>query len=111
MPIPGHHKKWKYDLHPSVRMAEGIIKGMKEKTGRSIDEWVSHVKQNGPTSERERAAWLKQEHGLGTNYASWIAGKSAGKTDGNEDAAQYLKHAEDYVDKMYAGPKTELRPI
>ncbi|MGA7463623.1 MAG: DUF5655 domain-containing protein [Candidatus Korobacteraceae bacterium] len=111
MAIPGPHKRWKYDLHPSVRMADSIIKGMKEKTGRSIDEWVRHVKQHGPAAEKERAAWLKKEHGLGTNYASWIAGKSVGKDDGNEDAAAYLKHAEDYVDKMYAGPKQHLRPI
>ena len=111
MAISGPHKRWKYDLHPSVRMAESVTKGMKEKTGRSIDEWVRHVNQHGPGGEKERAAWLKSEHGLGTNYASWIAGKSVGKTDGNEDAGAYLKHAEDYVDKMFAGPKEHLRPI
>jgi hypothetical protein len=91
-------------------MADSIIKGMKEKTGRSIDEWVSHVKKHGPAGEKERAAWLKSEHGLGTNYAGWIAGKSAGKSEATDDA-EYLKHAEDYVDKMYAGPKAQLRPI
>jgi hypothetical protein len=111
MATPGPHKRWKYDLHPSVRMADSIIKGMKEKTGRSIDEWVRHVEQNGPASEKERVAWLKREHKLGTNYASWIAGKSVGKADSNEDAAQYLKHAADCVDTMYAGPKAQLRVI
>jgi len=111
MAISGPHKRWKYDLHPSVRMAESVIKGMKEKTGRSIDEWVRHVRKHGPAGEKERAAWLKSEHGLGTNYAGWIAGKSAGKSGGNEDAGEYLKHAEDYVEKMYAGPKEHLRPI
>jgi len=111
MAISGPHKRWKYDLHPSVRMAESVIKGMKEKTGRSIDEWVSHVKKHGPADEKERAAWLKSEHGLGTNYASWVAGKSAGKNDGFEDAGEYLRHAEDFVEKMYTGPKAHLRPI
>jgi hypothetical protein len=111
MPISGPHKKWKYDLHPSVRMAETIIKGMKGKTGRSLDEWVQHTKKNGPADEKERAAWLKKEHNLGTNYAAWIAGKSTGKSDSNEDAGEYLKHAQDYVDKMYAGPKEHLRFI
>ena len=61
--------------------------------------------------EKERAAWLKKEHALGTNYAAWIAGKSAGKNDGFEDAGEYLRHAEDFVEKMYAGPKAHLRPI
>jgi hypothetical protein len=111
MAISGPHKRWKYDLHPSVQMAHSVIAGMKEKTGRSIDEWVRHLKQHGPAAEKERAAWLKNEHKLGTNYASWIAGKSAGKSDAFEDANEYLRHAEDFVDQMYAGPKAHLRPI
>jgi hypothetical protein len=111
MAIPGPHKRWKYDLHPSVAMAHSVIAGMKEKTGRSLDEWVRHVKKNGPSAERARAAWLKKEHRLGTNYASWIAAKSAGASNAFEDANEYLEQAQDYVDKMYAGPKAHLRPI
>ncbi len=111
MAIPGPHKRWKYDLHPSVRMADSIIKGMKEKTGRSLEEWVRHANKSGPAGEKERAAWLKREHGLGANYATWIAGRSLGKADATEDAAEYLKHAQDYVEKMFAGPKEHLRAI
>ena len=111
MAIPGPHKRWKYDLHPSVAMAHSVIAGMKEKTGRSLDEWVRHVKKNGPSAERARAAWLKKEHRLGANYASWIAAKSAGASNVFEDANEYLEQAQDYVDKMYAGPKQHLRPI
>lgn len=111
MPKSGTYRKWKYDLHPSVRMVQSVIAGMKQKTGRSLDEWVRLVKKEVPGSEKERAAWLKNEHGLGTNYASWIAAHSVGKNEGNEDAGEYLKHAEDYVDKMYTGPKEHLRAI
>ncbi len=111
MAIPGPHKRWKYDLHPSVAMAHSVIAGMKEKTGRSLDEWVRHVKKNGPSAERARAAWLKKEHRLGANYASWIAAKSAGASNAFEDANEYLEQAQDYVDKMYDGPKAHLRPI
>jgi hypothetical protein len=111
MAIPGPHKRWKYDLHPSVAMAHSVIAGMKEKTGRSIDEWVRHVNKAGPAGEKERGAWLKKEHGLGTNYASWIAGKSVGNSDAFEDPSEYLRHAEDFVEKMYDGPKANLRPI
>jgi len=111
MPIPGPHKRWKYDLHPSVRMADSIIKGMKEKTGRSIDEWVAHAKKHGPADEKERAAWLKEEHGLGTNYAGWIAQRSIGKSEVSENPDEYLEQAQGYVDKMYAGPKAPLRAI
>jgi hypothetical protein len=111
MSKPATHKRWKYDLHPSIRMVQSVIAGMKEKTGRSIDEWVRLTKKDGPAAEKECAAWLKKEHGLGTNYASWIAGRSAGTSDATEGAAEYLNHAQDYVDAMYAGPKEHLRAI
>ena len=109
MPISGPHKRWKYDLHPSVQMAHSVIAAMKQKTGRSIDDWVQLAKKHGPSGEKERAAWLKREHGLGTNYAGWIAGRSLGKTEATDSADEYLKHAPDYVDKMFAGPKEHLR--
>ena len=105
------HKNWKYDLHPSVRMVQSVIAGMEQKTGHSLEDWLRLVKKEGPTGEKDRAAWLKKEHGLGANYASWIAGRSVGKSDATEDASEYLKHAQDYVDGMYAGPKEHLRPI
>ena len=54
------HKKWKYDLHPSVRMAQSVIAGMKEKTGRSIEEWIRFTRKEGPSEEKERAEWLKK---------------------------------------------------
>ncbi len=111
MPSVLVHKKWKYDLHPSVRMVQSVIAGMKEKTGRSLEEWVRLVSKQGPASEKERLAWLKTEHKLGTNYASWIAARTVGKSEATEDASEYLQHAQDYVDKMYAGPKEHLRPI
>ena len=79
MPKSQTYKKWKYDLHPSVRMVQSVIAGMKEKTGRSLEEWVRLVKKDGPGGEKERAAWLKKEHELGTNYAAWIAAHSVGK--------------------------------
>jgi len=103
-------KKWKYHMHPSMLMLRSVIAGMKAKTGRSPDEWLRFVDRDGPKGEKERRDWLKQEHGLGTNYAAWIAARSVGKGDG-EDPEQYLKHAEDYVDNMFAGPKEHLRDI
>lgn len=111
MPKAMSHKKWKYDPHPSTPMAQSVIAGMKEKTGRSIEEWVRLMQKEGPPDEKERAAWLKKTYRMGTNYASWIAERSTGKSTGFEDADQYLKHAENFVEKMYAGPKEHLRSI
>jgi sulfur relay (sulfurtransferase) DsrC/TusE family protein len=100
----------KYDVHPSIRMVQHVVANMKEKTGRSLDEWLAIAKK-GPTGQKERAAWLKDTHGLGTNYATWIATQSIGKESAETDADQYLQHADDYVAAMFAGAKEHLKPI
>jgi hypothetical protein len=44
------------------------------------------------------------------NYAGWIAEHSVGKgDDGNPET--YLRQAEEFVEKMYSGPKEALLPI
>ena len=111
MPKTASHKTWKYDVHPSVQMLDSVINGMQQKTGRSIEQWIDFVNKKGPKDHKERLAWLKSEHGLGTNYASWIAGRAAGKAEEFETADEYLSHAQDYVEQMYAGPKEHLREI
>src|ERR1043165_390225 len=83
---------------------------MKEKTGRTIEEWTKFVEKEGPASEKERREWLKAKHGLGTNYAWWIAEQSVGKGDDGSPET-YLQQAEEYVENMYSGPKETLRPI
>jgi uncharacterized protein DUF5655/uncharacterized protein DUF4287 len=99
-----------YDVHPSVAMAQSQITGLKQKTGRSLEEWISLVKKEGPAEEKQRREWLKAKHGLGTNYSWWIAEQSVGKgNDGSPEA--YLKSADDYVEKMFAGSRAGLRPL
>ena len=110
MPIPGPHKRWKYDLHPSVAMTRSVIAGMKQKTGRSLEEWAGHVKKHGPAGEKQRAAWLKTEHGLGTNYAGWIAQRSLGAGGANEDADEYLKLHKTTLRKCSPGPRSICAP-
>jgi hypothetical protein len=100
-----------YSVHPSVEMVRTWIASLKEKTGRSLEEWVALTKKSLLADSKEKMQWLKDEHGLGTNAASWIAERSEGRglEDGDPDA--YLKAAETYVEKMYAGSKAALRPI
>jgi Domain of unknown function (DUF5655)/Domain of unknown function (DUF4287) len=102
---------WKYHEHKSLRLVQSVIAGMKKKTGRSLEEWLKLVNQKGPAGEKERAAWLKKEHGMGTNYATWIAEHSLGKGEGYGNADEYLQHAKDNVEKMFSGPKQHLRII
>jgi Domain of unknown function (DUF5655)/Domain of unknown function (DUF4287) len=99
-----------YDVHPGVAMVQNIMAGMKQKTGRSVEEWIQLIEKQAPAGEKERRAWLKEKHGLGMNYASWLAERSLGKgDDGNPET--YLKQAEEYVANMFSGPKAALRPI
>ena len=92
-------------------MVQKWIGELKQKTGRSLDEWLRLVKKSGPKEENERRDWLKQEHGLGTNTASWIAERSVGKGSETADPGEYLKAAEGYVVQMFSGSKASLRPI
>jgi hypothetical protein len=99
-----------FDVHPAVAMAQSVIAGMKEKTGRRLEEWLELVGDEGPATEKERREWLKAKHGLGTNYAGCIAEISVGKGE-LFSAEGYLRLAGEYVEKMFAGPKAGLRPI
>lgn len=99
-----------YDVHPAVAMAQKWVTGLKQKTGRSLDEWIALVKKEGPKDAKSRREWLKSKHKLGMNSAWWIAERAEGK--GWEDSPKaYLKAAVHYVEEQYAGPKEKLRPI
>jgi hypothetical protein len=100
-----------YSVHPGVLMTRKWVATLKEKTGRSLDEWLAVVKESGPKTEKERREWLKQEHKLGTNSAWWIAERAAGKGAETDDPDAYLLAAGQYVDQMFSGPKANLRPL
>ena len=110
MPATKRVTKWTYDVHPSLAMYQSVLAGMKQKAGHTLEEWIAFAEKEGPPTEKERREWLKVKHGLGTNYAWWIAERSVGKGDDGSPEA-YLKSAAGYVEKMFAGPKTGLLPI
>jgi hypothetical protein len=100
-----------YSVHPGVLMTQKWVSTLKDKTGRSLAEWLALVKESGPKGEKQQREWLKQEYKLGTNSAWWIAERAAGKSAETDDPNVYLRAAEGYVDKMYSGPKAALRPM
>jgi hypothetical protein len=87
------------------------ITGLLPKTGRTLEEWVEFVQDEGPETERERRAWLKAEHGLGTNASWWIAERAEGRASEDGDPVAYLKAAEGYVKAMFSGKRSGLKPI
>jgi len=104
-------KKSIYGVHPGVAMTVKWITELKQKTGRSVEEWMKLIQQEGPTTEKERRDWLKEKHGLGTNSAWWLAERSFGKGEEAGDPDAYLRAAEKYVEEMFAGKKAALRPL
>jgi len=90
-------EKWKHEL-PA-------------KTGRSLEEWIAFVKKPGPSTEKERREWLKRDHHLGTNTASWIAESADGRGAEWDSPEAYLEAAEEWVDAMFSGPRKALRPL
>ena len=104
-------KKSIYGVHPAVAMTVKWIGELKQKTGRTLEEWLKLIKKEGPPTEKERREWLKESHGLGTNSAWWLAERSFGKGEEVGDPDEYLRDVEGYVEKMFAGKKADLRPL
>src|SRR5208282_1528395 len=100
-----------YDVHPGVAMVQKWIAELKEKTGRSLDEWIALAKKEGPKEDKARREWLKTKHKLGTNSAWWISERVDGKGAEEDSPEAYLKTALVYVEEQYAGPKAKLLPI
>jgi hypothetical protein len=102
-----------YSVHPGVLMVQKWIADLPGKTGRTLQEWIELVRSEGPASEKERRAWLKDRFSLGTNTAWWLAERASGSDMGlaEEDPAVYLRQASLHVEAMFAGGKAGLRPL
>jgi len=100
-----------YDVHPGVAMVQKWIAELKEKTGRSLEEWMALAKKEGPKDEKAQREWLKIHHKMGTNSAWWIVARVAGRESEEDSPERYLAAAAGYVEKQYAGKKAALRPI
>ena len=104
--------KQRYDPHPGIAMVRTWLDALKAKTGRDLDEWTLLIKSKGPKDAQSRQNWLKSEHKLGTNEARWLAYHAEGKDDREEsDPKVYVANAANYVDALFSGSKTALRPL
>lgn len=100
-----------YSVHPSIAMVQSWVASLRQKTGRSLDDWIRLVKNEGPSLEQDRRDWLKANYRLGTNTAWWIAERAGGRSLESEDPKAYLNAVEGYVAAMFAGKKAGLRPV
>src|SRR5687767_8709357 len=102
-----------YSVHPGVAMVQKWIVELPVKTGRSLDQWLKHIRLDGPQTEKDCREWLKHAHSMGTNMAWWLAEKAFGDSSSlaKETPEGYLALAPQYVDEMYGGTRAALRPI
>jgi len=85
-------------------MEETMIKNLKEKYGRSLEEWIKIVKSTGIEKHGEIVKFLKQEHGFTHGFANLVSLKSRGTDAGSADSAESL------VKDQYEG-KESLFPL
>ena len=85
-------------------MAKSMIANMKEKTGKTIEQWLKIVAKSKLEKHGEIVKHLKGEHGVTHGYANMIAHEHLKK-----DAVP--AGGDDLVAAQYAGPKADLRPI
>lgn len=100
-----------YGVHPGVRMVMKWVAELKDKTGRTLEEWQKHIVKNGPKELQPRVAWLKEKYGLGSNTAWWLAERADGQPTWDESEVAYLAIAPKYVEEMFAGKKAHLFPL
>jgi hypothetical protein len=94
-----------YSLHPGFAMEESSLAKLKERTGKTLEQWIKILKKDGPPTEKERREWIMKEHKFTTNYASWVAQRA----EGRGAAADYDPDA--YVEEMFKGSKAAMKPV
>jgi hypothetical protein len=86
-------------------MKAAMIAGLRDKTGKALDEWLTILRASKLSKHKEFMTLLKTEHGLTHGFANMIALQalqSDSHTAGDTDAL---------IDAQYAGAKAGLRPI
>jgi hypothetical protein len=86
-------------------MKAAMIAGLREKTGKSLDEWLAILRSSRLTRHKEFVTLLKKEHGLTHGFANMIA-LQALQTDSHTAA-----DTDALVSAQYAGAKAGLRAI
>ena len=85
-------------------MAAAMIANMKEKTGKTLEQWVAIGTKSGLAKHGEILKMLKADHGMTHGFANLVAHKTL-KSDAGSSTG------EDLVAAQYSGAKADLKPI
>jgi hypothetical protein len=86
-------------------MLDQMLANLREKTGKSLPEWLDVVRASRRARHGEIVKLLKEEHGVTHGYANQIALQALRPADAPAPGSDGL------VEAQYAGPKAALRPI
>jgi len=81
-----------------------MVANLKDKTGKTLDQWVALASKSKLAKHGEIVKWLKSEHELGHGYANLIAAKTL------EAAAGGAAGGDDLLAAQYSGAKAALKP-
>lgn len=85
-------------------MAASMIANLKEKTGKTLPQWLKITKAAKLEKHGQIVKMLKSDHGVTYGFANLIAHETLNQ-------GKPASGSTDLVDAQYAGPKSDLRPI
>ena len=85
-------------------MALAMIENLKEKTGKTLPEWLKVAASAKVDKHGQLVKYLKTEHDLTHGYANLVAHKHLASDAGSADE-------KDLIAAQYAGAKADLKPI
>lgn len=90
---------------PEEQLAE-MIASLKDKTGKTLDEWIELIKSAGHVKHGQMMSFLKTEYGVSHGYANQIALRCVERLN-----PETVKPTEDPISVMFVGNKAGLRPV
>lgn len=84
---------------------EKMAENLKDKTGKSLDEWVAVARSSGVEKHGEIIKFLKETHGITHGYANMIAHSL------KQSAAALHDDRDSLLEQQYTGAKAAMRPI
>jgi len=81
-------------------------KGLFEKTGKTLEEWMAIVKQQSFQKHGEIMKYLKGEHGMTHGFANFVSLKTRAS-----DAVSVAERGIDLIENQYSKGKEQLKPI
>lgn len=86
-------------------MANTMIANFKQKTGKTLEQWMAIARKSGASKHGEIVKLLKADHGMTHGYANLAAHKTL------ESEAGRVSATADPVAIQYCGDKAALKPV